>query len=70
MKENFEIEKEIKFGNNKVNFNISETKELRYEFVPMITHNFSYTTNQNSKMPYLQCYQANGQWLSESVHLY
>lgn len=60
---------QIKFGNNKVNFNISETKELRYEFVPMISHNFDSNTNQYSKMPYLQCYQANGQYLSESVHL-
>ena len=35
----------------------------------MISHNFDSNTNQYSKMPYLQCYQANGQWLSESVHL-
>lgn len=61
---------EIRFGDNKVNFHIAESKELRYDFVKMVERNFCNGNAIYDQMPYLECYEANGEYRTKGITLY
>ncbi|MBE6313604.1 MAG: hypothetical protein E7079_01445 [Bacteroidales bacterium] len=61
---------EIRFGNNKVNFDIAESKELRYDFVKMVERNFCKGHVIFDQMPYLESYEANGEYRTQRIILY
>ena len=61
---------EIRFGDNKVNFDIAESKELRYDFEKMVDCNFHNGHAIYDRMPYLECYEANGEYRTKGITLY
>ena len=60
---------EIRFGDNKVNFDIAESKELRYDFAKMVNCNFGKGHAIYDQMPYLECYEANGEYRTKRIIL-